>query len=356
MLDKLSFLPYPLGKQVKSLSHSIHLSVKAVSILAGVSPHTLRAWEKRYRAVEPRRSDTGRRVYRPSDVERLRLLVRLVDAGHSISTVASRPDSELAALCESLPPERGSYARSAQDRLARTELSPSSGSNPRMSALSDSTGETLAEVIDSIRHFNLDRISECFARSQELFHPRTFALEIIGPILSEMGVLVDRGVLGISQEHLLSVQVRGALGAALEKLDRGMRNQPHALALAGAEGDMHEFGLLLGAILCASRGIRPLLLGPNLPPQDFAEAVRKSGTRIALLGTTPLPPGEMPRTYEEYLTELESNLPPETELWLGGRGDVKLGSLNLKRDIRALVTLEMLDHALSKLESHGKAK
>lgn len=338
---------------MKSLSHSDHLSVKAVSLLAGVSPHTLRAWEKRYRAVEPRRSDSGRRVYRPSDVERLRMLVRLVDAGHSISTIASRPDSELAALCENLPPERGSYSRSAQDRLLRTESTPAGS---RMSALSDSTGETLAEVIDSIRHFNLDRISDCLARSQELFHPRTFALEIIGPILSEMGVLVDRGVLGISQEHLLSVQVRGALGAALEKLDRGMRNQPHALALAGAEGDMHEFGLLLGAILCASRGIRPLVLGPNLPPQDFAEAIKKSGTPIALLGTTPLPPGEMPRTYEDYLTELEKDLPPETELWLGGRGDVKLGSLNLKRDIRALVTLEMLDHALSKLESHAKAK
>jgi hypothetical protein len=194
------------------------------------------------------------------------------------------------------------------------------------------------------------------AELQLIDRVRLLASEIIGPIVSEMGVLVDRGVLGISQEHLLSVQVRGALGAALEKLDRGLRNQPHSLALAGAEGDMHEFGLLLGAILCASRGIRPLLLGPNLPPRDFAEAVRKSGTRIALLGTTPLPPGEMPRTYEEYLTELESNLPPETELWLGGRGDVKLGSLNLKRDIRALVTLEMLDHALSKLESHGKAK
>ena len=61
--------------------------VGAVSKLTGLSPHVLRAWERRYGVVEPLRSEGGTRRYRESDLEKLRLVKAAVDAGHRIGQV-----------------------------------------------------------------------------------------------------------------------------------------------------------------------------------------------------------------------------------------------------------------------------
>lgn len=72
-----------------------NLSIGTVAKLTGVSVHTLRAWEKRHSVVSVLRSDTGRRLYRPEDVYRLRLLRKLTMSGHSIGNIASLDDAQL---------------------------------------------------------------------------------------------------------------------------------------------------------------------------------------------------------------------------------------------------------------------
>ena len=62
--------------------------ISAVSRLTGLSTHVLRIWEKRYGVVVPERTETGRRRYCREDIHRLTLLKSLVDAGHTISSVA----------------------------------------------------------------------------------------------------------------------------------------------------------------------------------------------------------------------------------------------------------------------------
>ena len=71
-----------------------------VSRLTGLSVHNLRAWERRYGAVVAARTDTGRRSYRQSDIDRLFLLKACIDNGHRIRRVAKLSDEELAGLVE----------------------------------------------------------------------------------------------------------------------------------------------------------------------------------------------------------------------------------------------------------------
>lgn len=66
----------------------------------GLTAARIRMWEKRYGAIEPRRSTTRRRLYTREDLERLALLRRLTDAGHSISRIARHPLEQLKALVE----------------------------------------------------------------------------------------------------------------------------------------------------------------------------------------------------------------------------------------------------------------
>jgi len=69
--------------------------IGAVARLTGISPDTLRIWERRYDVVEPRRTPKGGRLYSQQDVTRLTMIKTLVDSGHAISTVANLSLEEL---------------------------------------------------------------------------------------------------------------------------------------------------------------------------------------------------------------------------------------------------------------------
>lgn len=71
------------------MSESEDFSIGTVSRLTGVTQHTLRVWERRYKAVQSHRSEGGRRLYSNDDVERLTLLKALVDRGDRIGQIAS---------------------------------------------------------------------------------------------------------------------------------------------------------------------------------------------------------------------------------------------------------------------------
>ncbi len=64
------------------------LRIGAVAKLTGLSVHTLRKWEDRYDAVQPKRSAGGERLYTREDLKRLSLIRRLSMAGMSLRDLA----------------------------------------------------------------------------------------------------------------------------------------------------------------------------------------------------------------------------------------------------------------------------
>ena len=62
--------------------------IRVVARLTGLTTHVIRAWERRYGAVKPVRTDAGARLYDDAAVERLQLLKALVDTGEAISAAA----------------------------------------------------------------------------------------------------------------------------------------------------------------------------------------------------------------------------------------------------------------------------
>ena len=73
----------------------IGMPIGAVTQLTDISSHTLRKWESRYHAIEPLRTETGRRMYSSAQVDRLILLRDLVRRGHQISRLADMTDDAL---------------------------------------------------------------------------------------------------------------------------------------------------------------------------------------------------------------------------------------------------------------------
>lgn len=67
-----------IGPKIRRL----YYSAKEVTDETGVSTSTLKAWEIKYPMVKPIRHRSGRRLYRPEDLERIRQIKSLEEAGH----------------------------------------------------------------------------------------------------------------------------------------------------------------------------------------------------------------------------------------------------------------------------------
>src|SRR5512142_1560167 len=64
-------------------------NMKAVEQQTGISAATLRAWERRYALVEPKRTASGYRLYSDRDVALLRWVRQQMDEGLTISRVVA---------------------------------------------------------------------------------------------------------------------------------------------------------------------------------------------------------------------------------------------------------------------------
>ena len=75
-------------------------SIAAVERDTGLAKDTLRVWEKRYSFPEPHRDAYGERVYPMDQVEKLRVIKRLLDNGHRPGKVIPLSIQELVQLAE----------------------------------------------------------------------------------------------------------------------------------------------------------------------------------------------------------------------------------------------------------------
>ncbi len=104
-----------MAQQSDRDEHERSYQIGTVSTLTGIDPHTIRAWERRYGAIKPARSASGRRCYDDHTVERLQLLKALVDCSESISSVAPLSDEDLRSRLEKLADLGSHRPRAASD-------------------------------------------------------------------------------------------------------------------------------------------------------------------------------------------------------------------------------------------------
>ena len=72
--------------------------INVISTACGVMPHTIRTWEKRYQVFTPERSEGGERIYSEVDLDKAKLIVALIEQGHTISILAKHSLQDLRSL------------------------------------------------------------------------------------------------------------------------------------------------------------------------------------------------------------------------------------------------------------------
>jgi DNA-binding transcriptional MerR regulator len=325
------------------------LKILAVARLSGVSAHTLRAWERRYSAVKPARTQTGRRMYSLKDVERLRVLSLLVEQGYGIGNIAHLSDDALKALLAQAASNPGEDGYSLRQHILASVLGPSPEADEARLRTDGKDARVDAETLlrrslDHLGRFKLRELADTLSLACARLESREFVLGLLAPLIGEVGRQVDRGLMSIAQEHALSATVRDQVALLLKRLEAPRPGRRSRIVLGTAEGELHEFGVLLGAVLCACHGVEFHYLGPNLPAPALAHAAAKLEASVVVLGTSTLANSLLVRPLGAYVRELRKAMPPGCELWVGGQAKVALPSSRGRS--RAVRTLEALDGLL----------
>jgi DNA-binding transcriptional MerR regulator/methylmalonyl-CoA mutase cobalamin-binding subunit len=273
----------------------------AVSRLTGLSAEVLRAWERRYGAVQPPRTPGGTRRYRAQDLERLRLLKAAVDAGHRIGDVASLEDAELA---------------------RRVERKREAGS------------DYIKQSLSSLLQFNAAEAQRLFAIQLSVLGPIRFVSDFAMPLVREIGERWANGSLPIASEHLASGLLRSMLGSAL---------QPNVASLMGPRivfatltGERHEIGLQMVALTAMGAGAAPIYLGTELPVEELLLAVERTNASALALSLVTIDSTDAAQT----IGALRAGLAPEVQLWIGGAQAPSIPSIGGVECIRSLEALE----------------
>lgn len=269
--------------------------VRIVSQRTGLTPDVLRAWERRYRAVKPVRSPGGQRHYTDGDLERLSLLARASRSGRQIGQLVPLSNDELGRLIE------------ADERESRSR----NGLGTDQPAVES----YLSTALIAVEEFDAQRL-EATLRAAVLRMAADEVLDqVFGPLLFTIGSLWHQGLLRPANEHLATSTIRRVL---VWMGDLAVPDAGAPLIVVGTPANqMHELGAMLAATTAVGNGWRVAYLGPNLPAEELARAVKQAkADALALSIVYPVDDPALP----DELRLLRTHLPREVGLVVGGSG------------------------------------
>ena len=274
----------------------ITLSIAAVERDTGLSKDTLRVWERRYGFPTPARDDLGERVYAPEQVEKLRIIKRLLDAGHRPGRIVPLPAQALQQLAENTvdQPHRGA-------------------------------AKVLLDCADLRAHLALIRSHDTTALRHELTHLllrfglARFVVDVVAPLNAAVGDAWMRGQMEIFEEHSYTEVVQSVLRQAIAGIPAADQMVRPRVLLSTFPGEPHGLGLLMAEALFALQGCHCVSLGVQTPLWDIVLAAAAYRADIVALSFT----GCMnPNQVVEGLVELSAKLAPQVRLWAGGSAPV----------------------------------
>lgn len=270
-----------------------HYNIAAVERETGLSKDVLRMWERRYGFPAPERDAHGERSYPAPQVERLRLIKRLLDQGHRPGKLLSLDDPALHALAprrsgQSLPPAPDSEISSLLGLLRQHD--------------------TPALALALQQRLTRDGLAR-------------FVQDSIAPLTREVGAAWERGELQVFEEHLFTEQAKRVLRQAIGSL-HGRDGRPRIL-LTTPPDELHALGLLMAEALLTLDGAECIPLGTQMPVGDIVRAAAAHRADIVALSFSQAYPG---RQVMQLLQQLRQQLPATIVLWAGGAGVQRLSS------------------------------
>lgn len=253
----------------------------------GIGKDTLRVWERRYGFPNPSRDPDGERIYSFDQIERLRVIRRLLDKGMRPSKVIGLDLSELYKLLD---------VHSVQE----TDPAKVSLCNGLVKLLRLNRGNELRDSLNRLL------VKEGL---------KNFITQIVIPMNELIGNAWVRGDLTIPEEHLYTEQVQNVLRHAIQLQAPGMT--PPRILLTTFPDEEHGLGLLMVEAMCTLEGAQCTSLGTRIPLSEISKYARDGRFDVVALSFSAAYPS---RDVLRDLEQFRSLLPLPIVIWAGGSG------------------------------------
>ena len=273
---------------------STSLSIASVERDTGLSKDTLRVWERRYGFPLPLRDTLGERAYPIDQVEKLRMIKRLLDAGHRPGRIVTLPVEELQKLIQTVPGQEQSCGPGGVQ-------------------------EDLQPLLDAVYAHDVETMRRLLTQRVAYLGLSRFILEVVAPFNRLVGDAWLRGRMQIYEEHAYTESLQVVLRHALHSLPQGQGHSRPLALLSTFPGEQHGVGLLMAECLMRLEGCRCISLGVQTPIWDMVMAAEAHQADLVVLSFS----GVMnPNQVLDGLTELRGKLANTVEIWAGGSAPV----------------------------------
>lgn len=269
--------------------NTLSFNIAAVERDTGLSKDVLRMWERRYGFPVPERDAHGERVYPADQVERLRLIKRLMDQGHRPGKLIAVPMTELLGLAPR---------------------------HPRPAAPAPSAdADELAELLALIKHHDGPGYQQAMQQRLARQGLQRFVQDTVAPLTEKVGEAWENGSFEVFEEHLFTELTKRLLRQAIATLPSAGRG-PRVL-LTSVPEEPHVLGLLMVEALLALEGADCVPLGTQMPLLEICRAADAHRADIVALSfSVAFPQRQIPG----LLQQLRQMLPADVDLWAGGQG------------------------------------
>lgn len=317
------------------MENSAQYLISTVSKRSGVKSDLVRAWERRYQAVTPSRTEGGHRVYSDLDIARLKLLNQATNNGHSISQIAKLSLEELKNLLKDEEPS------------AITPITPTAnrviiGGN-RQHVVEDYVDKCYAAVLA----FDGHQLEAHFENAIVELGTEQFIERLLNPLLTLIGDRWRTGELRPVHEHMASAIVR-SLAYILRNNSPCAANAPRMI-VSTPINQMHELGALLAGIIAELKGWKVTFLGANLPAEEIAAAAKFTNAKAVTLSIS-YKTDEL--SIKKELRSLRKLIGNDVTLIVGGR---EAGHYEKLLDEIGVLKIKDYDHFRKILEDMTKA-
>ncbi len=213
-------------------------SIRELEKLSGIKAHTIRIWEKRYKLIEPHRTNTNIRYYTDANLKKILNVAVLNRQGIKISHIAVLSEQEL------------------KEEIIRVSTTSSSHET-----LVDSMAVAMIDLDSYIFESIIDKAISKIGFKETV-------TEVLYPFLDKVGVLWQSEKVNPAQEHLVSSLIRQKIIAATDKLPNSFHPNSKKFLLMLPEGEWHEIALLFAQYLVKEANHEVIYLGQSVPYSD----------------------------------------------------------------------------------------
>ena len=269
-------------------------SIKQVAAMLGIQAVTLRAWENRYNAVTPERTESGYRMYTEENVADLRWLKEQIDDHQTNISEAVR----MLKIRKENVPDAASPVPAA----------------PTGPVMEEAYTQMADQIYDSLYHFQGERANGLIDFGFTMYGYDSMFYHVLVPILVRVGDAWEEGRATVAQEHFMT-QLISQRFYQFFHLFPIYPHLPKVLALC-PEGEHHQVGLLLFSLFMRKNGAEVLYLGANTPEEGVFPILREQKIKLVCLSVTN--PG-LVNACDQLISKIRDEF-PHVRFVLGGKG------------------------------------